>query len=69
MADGTTRTNDDKVDQSLDVRKNRKKQKYGGAAKRNGFALVAAIFSYTYTGQMHKDSKRLFFVQIILNSK
>ena len=58
----TTRTNDDKPEQPLDVREKQKKQKYWGTAKRNGFAFFAAIFSYT--GEMHKDIKRLFLEQI-----
>ena len=62
--DVTTRTNDDKPEQPLVVRKNQKEQKYGGTAERNDFAFFAAIFSYT--SQMHKDIKSLFLEQIRL---
>ena len=56
--------NDDNPDQPLDARTNQKEQRYGGTATRNGFALVAATFSYTYTGQIDVAIKNLFLEQI-----
>ena len=44
--DGTTRTNDDKPEQPLVVRRKQKKRKHGRTAKLNGFAFFAATFSY-----------------------
>ena len=60
--DGTTRTNDDKPEQPVVVRRKQKKQKYGRTAKLNGFAFFAATFSYA--GEMDVVIKNLFLQQI-----
>ena len=62
--DGTTRTNDDKPEHPLVVRRKQKKQRYGRTTKLNGFAFFAAIFSYA--GQMDVVIKNLFLQQIKL---
>jgi len=62
--DSTTRTNDDKPEHPLVVRRKQNKQRYGRTTKLNGFAFFAAIFSYA--GQMDVVIKNLLLEQIRL---
>ena len=55
--DGQSRTHDDMVERSLQVRYDQKMAKYGQVAERNGLRFIPAVFSHT--GQIHEAFKIL----------